>query len=162
MKKLLSLVLALVLCLTAASAFAAVASKTVGIVTVIDDVMTNNEVAVPETAADEVAELIEKGPAAFFGLEGIDNLAVDEYDVMDVSTNDVEADDDGKVVAKFHVLFPYAKDQVVTVLLGIVNEDKTIEWHKYEGVADENGDIIATVDKDVLENATRFACGVIE
>ncbi len=167
MKKLMSLVLVLALCVTAVAAIAEVVpSKVVGTIEVEAEGITfipATEEAVA-AAATELEILQEKGPKEYFGkeVEAIVAIeAIDEFGPIDVEVGeDVEIGDDGKVEVIFAVNFPYEAGEKVVVLLGTINEDATITWTPYEGEADGNGKVTVRVEPEVLEAADFVAIAI--
>ena len=154
MKKLMSLVLVLALCLTAVAAFAEAApSKVVGTVATTTAGITIVPATAEEiaAAADEVKELVKEGPAAYFG---IDLTEVDEFAPINAEVGkDAVIDADGNVEVIFSVDFNFATYENVKVLLG----DGTA-WTAYDGVASGNL-VTAKVNAEVLANAKFFAVG---
>ncbi len=153
MKKLMSLVLALALCLSAVTAFAAIPSKIVGLITVYVD---GQKVSEDPTAAAlsasnvELVKLSKKGPADYFGTD------VNEvFEFAPVKVNVPEnAVKDGKVEATFEADTKFSAGENVVILLG---DGDT--WAKFEGVGNDEGAVVATVDADVLAKADFCAMG---
>ncbi len=163
MKKLMSLVLALALCLSAVAAIAEVPSKVVNTIEaeaagIVFVPATEEEVA---AAAEELVVLQEKGPAEYFGIEEIKIEAIDEFGPLNVTvTEEAVVEDDGKVEVAFSVDFPYAAGDAVVVLLGALNDDNTITWTAFDGVADGNGNVVVRVEPEVLAAASFVAMGL--
>ena len=159
MKKMLSLVLVLALCLTAVAAYAATPSKVVGTVEIANEDITIIPPTEEETeaATAELEKLEEEGSAAYFGTELTE---VDEFGPINAEVGkDIVIGDDGKVEVTFKVDFPFNKDENVVVLLGVLNENKTLTWNRFDGVADGNGAVTARVIPEVLDNASFIAIG---
>ena len=158
MKKLMSLVLVLALCLTAVAAYAAIPSKVVNTITVSinDEQCSETPTAEAEAAAkDELAKLINDGPASYFGCELTD---VYEFGPVKVTLPEgATPDENGDVEAVFGVDFPFAENENVVVLLGVLNDDNTITWTRFDGVADGNGHVTAKVNAEILANASYCA-----
>lgn len=160
MKKLLSLVLALALCLSTVAAIADIPSKVVNtiVVSVNGEVCSETPAAEAEDAAkDELAKLVNEGPAAYFGSDVTD---VYEFGPIKVTIpENATPDENGDVEAVFSVDFPFAEGENVVILLGVLNDDNTITWTRYEGIADGNGNVTAKVNADILANASYCAMG---
>lgn len=153
MKKLMSLVLALALCLTAVTAFAAIPSKIVGIINVIIDGQKTSADPTAEALSASNAELLklfQQGPAAYFGTEITEVFEFGPVKVT-IPANSVK---DGKVEATFQVDTQFGAGEEVVVLLG-----DGANWTAYEGAGNDTGAAVATVDADVLEKADFCAIG---
>ena len=151
MKKMLSLVLVLALCLTAVTAFAAAPSKMVGIINVFVNGAKCNEVPTAEALAAsnvEMLKVVQQGPANYF--------KTDVNDVFEFSPVKVivpgDAVVDGKVEATFSADTKFDANENVQVLLSAEGENG-LAWTSYQGVANAEGDVVATVDVKVLEEA---------
>ncbi len=152
MKKILSLVLILALCLTAMTAYAAAApSKMVGIINVFVNGEKSNEIPTAQALAAanvEMIKLVQEGPASYFNT---DVNEVFEFSPLDA----VVAEDaivDGKVEATFNADTKFEAGENVQVMLAVEGEGD-LTWTAYEGVGNGDGDVVATVDADVLDNA---------
>lgn len=149
MKKMLSLVLALALCLTAVTAFAATPSKVAGIINIGigDDIV--NEAPTEKELADaeaELVKLVKEGPAAYFG--------EDVTEVLDFSPVNVTVPADvAEVEATFYVDTELKAGETVLVLLGVVTADGIV-WTSYEGTVNDEGFVVVTIDADVLAAAS--------
>ena len=192
MKKFVCLFVALMLCLSCAALAESVPSKTVADLTKVevsaenlpagadffvrlvadDEVEYQNEVKVCQ---NEIAALAQSNSVAeYFGEvknangEVIDLAAVLESETLNVHEfcPFVAGDYDeayGKVTAKVAFATPYAKDEKVIVLIGLVtvdaNGNQVIEWVAYEGVgveavgaaAEEMGCIQVELDPQILK-----------
>ena len=154
MKKILSLVLILALCLTAMTAYAAAApSKMVGIINVFVNGEKSNEIPTAQALAAanvEMIKLVQEGPASYFNT---DVNEVFEFSPLDA----VVAEDaivDGKVEATFNADTKFDAGENIQVLLAVEDEEgNSLVWTAYEGVANNDGDVVATVDAEVLDNA---------
>ena len=146
MKKVVALLIALMLCLTAVAFAEAVPSKTTGDMTAFkvagenvpaDAKFAIGAAAANELSAAEVANLKAKGVAAYFGedVELDADATVNEFCPF-VASNYEEAY--GNVKATMQFPTPYTAGEKVVVLIGLVTENtdgtQSIEWVAYEGV----------------------------
>ena len=154
MKKKLSMILVLALCLTAVAAFAASPSKTVGLINVFVDGHKINEEpgnAALAAANAELVKIVQQGPAAYFGVEVNE---VFEFSPVKVTIPANAKVEDGKVEATFGADTKFTPGEALLLLLG----DGTT-WTRYDGVANDAGEVVATVDVEVLEKADFCAIG---
>jgi hypothetical protein len=161
MKKLVSIILVLALCLSAVAALAeAVPSKTTGDLVSIEcdaDVSfvidTDNEWAleelnkliaapsIPDYFGDVIAEDGAIAPLA-------DDKGVDEFFAVEVSNYDEE---DGDVELIMKVPGPYELGEEVTLLVGILEEDNTVSWYSFAGEAIAEDAISVKLPQDAME-----------
>jgi len=146
MKKLVSIILVLALCLSAVAAFAeAIPSKTTGDLV---SITTNPELIIVIDSDNEWAlEELEKLAAApsiadYFGdviaVDGTaaplaDNLGIDEFFAVEVAGFEDEEVEEVEFVLK--VPGPYEEGEAVLLLVGILEDDNTVTWYTFEGVA---------------------------
>ena len=153
MKKLLSLVLALALCLSAVAAVAeAVPSKTTGdLVEVTAEGLTievNDDAAAPELAKLAAAESIQDYFGDVVTEDGAvaplaENLKIDEFFAIEVSGYT-----EGDVELTISVATPYEAGEEVIVLIGVV-EDGIVTWYAFNGVAGEDG-VVVTLPAETM------------
>ena len=151
MKKMLSLVLALALCLTAITAYAAVPSKIAGIISVFinDQKCSETPDAIALAASNvELLKLVQKGPAEYFGAEVNE---VFEFSPVKVTVPQ-DAVADGKVEAVFVADTAFDAGENVLVLLA-VEENNVLTWTIFEGIGNDAGGVVATVDAEILAKA---------
>lgn len=181
MKKIISMLVALVLCLSAVAFAESVPSKTTGDLVrfevevgdpnfVIRPVAENEEAYQQnlEICRNEIAKLTQsENVAAYFGeIKNAAGEAVDLKDLLGIETLNVyefcpvnamnyeESMGDVRVNMLFST--PYAKDEKVVILIGLaeLNADGTqsIEWIAYEGVAvDDQGSIQVELDSAIVQ-----------
>ena len=150
MKKILSLVLALVLVLTAVSVFAE-ASKTNLNIPVVEDNAPEVDVLLPEEEIPAVAAVVESLKAAADGGDVLsalpeeiraalpeDQKNINEIAPIQFIGKEEEVKNDLVVTAKLTTL--YTPGKKVTVLLARVTGD-TIEWFTFEGTVQEDGSV---------------------
>ena len=160
MKKILSLVLALVLVLTAVSVFAE-ASKTNQNIPVVEDNAPEVVVQLPEEEVPAVAALVESLKAAADGGDVLsalpeeiraalpaDQKTINEIAPIQFIGKEEEVKNDLVVTTKFTTLYtPGAK---VTVLLARVTVDP-IEWLAFEGTVQEDGSVQFVIPADTVK-----------
>lgn len=182
MKKFVAILLTLVLCLSVAAA-ESVLSKTTSDMTEVKDVVVENlpadstfSIAIVEkeeaivVANTEIAKLVEAvqttNVATYFGeitdskgnvvslteVLGTETMNVHEF--MPIEVNDYE-EDYGTVTMTFTVSTPYAKDEQIVVLLGLVTiaEDgtQTVAWTAHDAEVTEEGTIKVTFEPETLK-----------
>lgn len=180
MKKIICFLFALMLCLSMACA-EAVPSKTTSDFTEVKDIVAENmpadsnfsfTVAVEEEVAvvanTEVAKLAETADVETYFGEIVDaqGNAVSLKEMLETETINVfefvpvtvaEYDDSyGKINVTMTFSTPYAKDEKVVVLVGIVNVNddgtQTVTWTAFEGIAVEEGSIKVEFDAETMKS----------
>ena len=154
MKKLMSLVLVLALCLTAVAAYAAVPSKMVGLINVFIEGQkcSDDPTAAALSASNaELIKLSQKGPAAYFGT---DVSEVFEFGPVKITIPANAPIVDGNVKATFKVDTQFGNGESVKILLNDGNA-----WTAFEGAGDETGAAVADVNADLLAKAEFCAIG---
>ncbi len=182
MKKFICLLFALVLCLSVAMA-ESVPSKTTSDMTEVKDVVAENlpadsnfavsipvEEEVVAVANTEVSKLVEAAKTAdvttYFGTvtdnkgnevkltELLETETVNVFEFMPIEVKEY-VEEYGSVNVTLTFSTPYAKDEKVVVLLGLVtvNEDgtQTVAWTAYEGLVVEEGAIQVEFDPETLK-----------
>ena len=182
MKKFICLLFALVLCLSVAMA-ESVPSKTTSDMTEVKDVVAENlpadagftvtipvEEEVVAVANTEVSKLVEAAKTAdvttYFGTvtdskgnevvltELLETETVNVFEFMPIEVKEY-VEEYGSVNVTLTFSTPYAKDEKVVVLLGLVtvNEDgtQTVAWTAYEGVVVDEGAIQVEFDPETLK-----------
>lgn len=182
MKKLIAILMSLMLILSVASA-EAVLSKTTTDMTEVKDVVVENlpadstfSIAVVDTeeavavANTEIAKLVEAVKTAdvttYFGevtdtqgnavslTEVLGTETLNVHELMPIEVNDYE-ETYGKVNMTFTVSTPYAKDEQIIVLLGLVTVEadgtQTVAWTAYEAVIVEEGAIQVEFEPETLK-----------
>ena len=160
MKKILSLVLALVLVLTAVSVFAE-ASKTNINIPVVEDNAPEVVVQLPEEEIPAVAAVVESLKAAADGGDVLsalpeeiraalpdDQKNINEIAPIQFIGKEEEVKNDLVVTTKFTTL--YTSGEKVTVLLARVNVDP-IEWFAFEGTGLEDGSVQFVIPADTVK-----------
>lgn len=160
MKKILSLVLAMVLVLTAVSAFAE-ASKTNLNIPVVEDNAPEVEVMLPEEEIPAVAAVVESLKAAADGGDVLsalpeeiraalpeDQKNINEIAPIQFIGKEEEIKNDLVVTTKFTTL--YTPGEKVTVLLARVNVDP-VEWFAFEGTVQEDGSVQFVIPADTVK-----------
>ena len=169
MKKIVSLVLALALVLTAVSAFAA-GSKQQPTPTTQDVTPEISISFIPDTSAS--ATIIKAFKEAHDAGDDLKALPDDvrakigegQTKISELLTAKFEGDlskitGDMVLIVKFET--PYKEGEKVTVLLGILNEP--VEWHTFSGVGLKDGSVQITVPKDIFDKVQTdpFVIGVV-
>ncbi len=180
MKKLIAILMSLMLILSVASA-EAVLSKTTTDMTEVKDVVVENlpadstfSIAVVDheeaVANTEIAKLVEAvktaDVATYFGevtdtqgnavslTEVLGTETLNVHELMPIEVNDYE-ETYGKVNMTFTVSTPYAKDEQIIVLLGLVTVEadgtQTVAWTAYEAVIVEEGAIQVEFEPETLK-----------
>lgn len=182
MKKFICLLFALVLCLSVAMA-ESVPSKTTSDMTEVKDVVAENlpadsnfavsipvEEEVVAVANTEVTKLVEAAKTSdvttYFGTvtdskgnevkltELLETETVNVFEFMPIEVKEY-VEEYGSVNVTLTFSTPYAKDEKVVVLLGLVtvNEDgtQTVAWTAYEGLVVEEGAIQVEFDPETLK-----------
>lgn len=179
MKKVVSLLIALMLCLTVVAFAESVPSKTTGDLTTFavasDKIPADSNFCIAAEAEDqdkvqacetEIAALKQAGAANYFGEvknaagEAIDLAAelgvenVNVYEMVPVVASNYDASY-GAVQTTMQFSTPYAAGEKVIVLIGsvTVNADntQTVEWVAYEGVGvGTDGAIQVELDADII------------
>lgn len=182
MKKCVAILFSLVLCLSVAVA-ESVLSKTTSDLTEVKDVVVENlpadstfSIAIGEkeeavaVANTEIAKLVEAVQTAdvttYFGeitdtqgnavslteALGVENVNV--HELMPIEVNDYE-ETYGTVTMTFAVSTPYAKDEQIVVLLGLVtvNADgtQTVTWTAHDADVTEEGTIKVDFEPEILK-----------
>ena len=160
MKKILALVLALALVLTAVSAFAEVASKTNLDIAQVED---NSDAVEVKFAAEsaEVAALVEAVKAAAQAGDVLsvlpeeiraalpeDQKNVNEIAPIQFAGKAEEITEDLVIKTKFET--PYTPGEKVTVLLARVTVDP-IQWFAFEGTVLEDGSVQFVIPADTVK-----------
>ena len=182
MKKLIAILMSLMLILSVASA-EVVLSKTTTDMTEIKDVVVENlpadstfSIAVVDheeavaVANTEIAKLVEAvqttNVVTYFGevtdtqgnavslTEVLGTETLNVHELMPIEVNDYE-ETYGKVNVTFTVSTPYAKDEQIIVLLGLVTVEadgtQTVAWTAYEAVIVEEGAIQVEFEPETLK-----------
>ena len=160
MKKILSLVLALVLVLTAVSVFAE-ASKTNHNIPVVEDNEPEVVVVLPEEEIPAVTALVESLKAAADAGDVLsalpeeiraalpeDQKTINEIAPIQFIGKEEEVKNDLVVTTKFTTL--YTPGEKVTVLLARVTADP-IEWFAFEGTVQEDGSVQFVIPADTVK-----------
>ena len=160
MKKILSLVLALVLVLTAVSVFAE-ASKTNYNIPVVEDNAPEVVVQLPEEEIPAVAAVVESLKAAADGGDVLsalpeeiraalpeDQKNINEIAPIQFIGKEEEVKNDLVITTKFTTL--YTPGEKVTVLLARVNVDP-VEWFAFEGTVQEDGSVQFVIPADTVK-----------
>lgn len=138
MKKMLSIILALVLCLSVVSAIAETPSITVADLIDVSEQVEGLVLEIPEdqTAAEEELKAVAEAAsvAEYFGDEAAADTDVDEFFALKVIA---VPETEELIPVTFKVTKEYAEDAKVIVMVGIVTEEK-VEWTAFEGTADGN------------------------
>ncbi len=155
MKKMLSVILALVLCLSVVSAVAETASITTDALVNVDEQVEGLELKIPEdqTAAEvELDALKNAAVADYFGDETVADAVVDEFFALEVVAT---PDTTELVPVTFKVAKEYAADAKVIVMVGIV-EAENVTWTAFEGAAEGNAVTIMVAPEylETLKDAT--------
>ncbi len=131
MKKMLSIILALVLCLSAVSAIAeAVPSITPDdLIRIVTEPAFEVTVDPADAPTDSASEALEEG------------LTLNEV----FAVTGIEGDEDGDVVLYIYTPTVYAENQEVVVLIGIKAAEETIDWAAFDGVGTADGAVKVTV-----------------
>jgi len=165
MKKLVSIILVLALCLSTVAAFAeevteSVPSKTTGdlvaletednVVFVID---TDNEMAQEELqkliAAPSIAEYFGDVVSADGTVAPLpEGVVIEEFFAVEVSGYDEE---DGEVELVLVMPGPYEIGEEVMLLVGIPEGDDTLTWYAFEGVATAVDSISVTLTDEAMQ-----------
>jgi len=144
MKKTLGLVMALVMILTAVSAFAAVPSKTTADLVTVTTTNKNVTVKATENESEAVTELLEKltannaipTEAKAVLPEGSTATKVEEVTTLKIDGGTAEED----LVINLQFPTNFAGKQV-SVMLGVLDNGKIAEWKSAEATAKEDGSI---------------------
>ena len=160
MKKILSLVLALVLVLTAVSVFAE-ASKTNYNIPVVEDNAPEVVVQLPEEEIPAVAAVVESLKAAADGGDVLsalpeeiraalpdDQKNINEIAPIQFIGKEEEVKNDLVITTKFTTL--YTPGEKVTVLLARVNVDP-VEWFAFEGTVQDDGSVQYVIPADMVK-----------
>ena len=160
MKKILALVLALALVLTAVSAFAE-ASKTNLNIPVVEDNAPEVEVLLPEEEIPAVAAVVESLKAAADGGDVLsalpeeiraalpeDQKNINEIAPIQFIGKEEEIKNDLVITTKFTTL--YTPGEKVTVLLARVNVDP-VEWFAFEGTVQDDGSVQFVIPADTVK-----------
>lgn len=182
MKKFAAILLTLVLCLSVAAA-ESVLSKTTSDLTEVKEVVVENlpaestfSIAIVEkeeavaVANTEIAKLVEAvqttNVVTYFGeitdtkgnavslTEVLGTETVNVHELMPIEVTDYE-ETYGAVTMTFAVSTPYAKDEEIVVLLGLVTiaEDgtQTVAWTAYDAEVSEEGTIKVKFEPETLK-----------
>ena len=160
MKKILALVLALALVLTAVSAFAE-ASKTIIDIPQVEVDAAEVEVLLPEEEIPAVAALVESLKAAADGGDVLsalpeeiraalpeDQKNINEIAPIQFIGKEEEVKNDLVITTKFTTL--YTPGEKVTVLLARVNVDP-VEWFAFEGTVQDDGSVQFVIPADTVK-----------
>lgn len=139
MKKMLSIILALVLCLSAVSAIAeAVPSITTADLIDVEEQVEGLELSLPEdqAAADEQLAVLADAASVeeYFGDESVANATVDEFFAIEVEE---VPETEELIPVSFKASKEYNDGDEVIVMIGIVNGEN-VEWTAFDGVAEGN------------------------
>lgn len=169
MKKIVSLVLALALILTAVSAFAA-GSKQQPTPTTQDVTPEITITFLPDTAvssavikafkeAHDAGDDLSALPDDIRAKIGEGQTKINELLTAKFNGDVANVKGDIVMVVKFET--PYKEGEKVTVLLGILNEP--VEWHTFSGVGLKDGSVQFTVPKAVFDavQTDPFVIGVV-
>jgi len=147
MKKLVSIILVLALCLSAVAAVAeaipSIESGDLVSITTNPESVTIKIDAGNEWAQEELAKLA-AAPSIpdYFGdvitPDGMvapleDNVGIDEFFAVEVS--DYDEEEDGEVEFILKVPGPYEENEEVVLLVGVLEDDNTVAWYGFEGKA---------------------------
>lgn len=140
MKKLVSIILALALCLSTVAAIAeAVPSITTADLIELDEQIEGLELAVAEDQSVAEAEL-EKLAAAdsvkdYFGVEEAEGKNVDEFFALEVIEYPAELE---LIPITIGASREYEEGEEVIVLVGIPDEENNVAWSAFTAVAESN------------------------
>jgi len=140
MKKMLSIILALVLCLSAVSAIAEAASSiTADDLIDVEEQVEGLELSLPEdqTAADEQLKALTEAASIeeYFGDEAVADATVDE--LFAIAVEEVPAEAAELIPVSFKASKEYKDGDEVIVMIGVVNGEN-VEWTAFNGVAEGN------------------------
>ncbi len=176
MKKILSLVLALMMILTAVSALAAKSKEEPGggggSTGDSDEPEIKIEVVADTNLSKAAIEAFKKDPLGPLSDEIKANIPADYGTINEMLTAKFVGEVGAvKKEVKMNMMFEthYGKDEKVIVIIGILPADATdvkvedIEWQEFDGIGEEDGSVTFTIPKDtfVKINTNPFLIGVI-
>lgn len=166
MKKILCMVLALILCIGTAALAEAVPSKTTKDLATVEAIAESGRsiliIIYEDKASDDQLLKLQQAPTKdeYFGsidkLDGtfvklselFENEPVDVAEFASIAVKNYE-EADGAVTAKIKFATPYAKDEKVAVLIGLLEDG--LNWRVYDGkIIDDQGTIEVVFPGDVM------------